>query len=277
MIKAIRRWWRYLGTKLGMQLEEAADPKVQLEQAIAEAREQHRLLTEQAANVIANQAQLQVRLDRTIEEYGKVNASARQAVLLADTAGRAGDTAKAAALTQAAESFVNRGIALEVDIETLKRSLLDATTASERARQAVTTSSTALRKKLAEREALLSRLDQARMQEQMNAAMTQLTATVGGDSPTLDEVRTKIDRRLAAAQAMTEVGGAGVDMAMLEVEQAQRQAETDSRLAGLRAELGVTVSPVARPALADPGRAAPMADATRVEAVEVEGEAAPEA
>lgn len=275
MIKAIRRWWRYLGTKLGMQLEEAADPKVQLEQAIAEAREQHRLLTEQAANVIANQAQLQVRLDRAIEEYGKVNASARQAVLLADTASRAGDTAKAAALTQAAESFVNRGIALEGDIETLKRSLLDATTASERARQAVTMSSTALRKKLAEREALLSRLDQARMQEQMNAAMTQLTATVDGDTPTLDEVRTKIDRRLAAAQAMTEVGGAGVDMAMLEVEQAQRQAETDSRLAGLRAELGVTVSPVARPALADPGRAAPVVDATRVEAVEVEGEAAP--
>jgi phage shock protein A len=252
MIKAIRRWWRYLGTKLGMQLEEAADPKVQLEQAIGEARDQHRLLTEQAANIIANRTQLQVRLDRSIEEYGKVNASARQAVTLADQSNRAGDAAKAAAMTQAAEGFVNRGIVLEGDIATLKRSLLDATTASEQARQAVATSSAALQKKLGEREALLSRLDQAQMQEQMNAAMSQLTATVGGDVPTLDEVRTKIDRRLAAAQAMTEVSGAGVDMRMLEVEQAQRQAETDARLAGLRAELGVTVTPVERLALAAP-------------------------
>ena len=54
MLKAIRRWWRYLGTKLGMKLEQAADPKVQLEQAIGEARDQHRLLTEQAANIITN-------------------------------------------------------------------------------------------------------------------------------------------------------------------------------------------------------------------------------
>lgn len=252
MLKAIRRWWRYLGTKLGMQLEQVADPKVQLEQAIGEARDQHRLLTEQAANVIANQAQLQVRLDRSIEEYGRVTASARQAVLLADQAGKAGGTAKAANFTQAAEAFVARQIVLEREIEGLKRSLLDATAASDRAKQAVRTSSLALQKKLAEREALLSRLDQAEMQEQMNAAMRQLTASVGGDSPTLEEVSDKIDRRLAAAQAMTEIGGASIDMQMLEVEEAKRQAETDVRLGALRSELGIQVTRVDLPALAAP-------------------------
>ena len=115
---------------------------------------------------------------------------------------------------------------------------------------------------MAEREALLSKLDQAKMQEQMNAAMAQLTATVGGDAPTLDEVRTKIDRRLAAAQAMTEVSGAGVDMQMLQVEQAQRQAETESRLAGLRAELGVTVARL------PPSRSPSSSSATVVAAAE---------
>ncbi len=252
MLKAIRRWWRYLGTKLGMQLEQVADPKVQLEQAIGEARDQHRLLTEQAANVIANQTQLQVRLDRSIEEYGRVTASARQAVLLADQAATAGDTAKAANFSQAAEAFVARQIVLEREIDGLKRSLLDATAASDRAKQAVRTSSMALQKKLAEREALLSRLDQAEMQEQMNAAMQQLTASVGGDSPTLEEVSDKIDRRLAAAQAMTEIGGATIDMQMLEVEEAKRQAETDVRLGALRSELGIQVTRVDLPALAAP-------------------------
>ena len=66
-MSTIGRWWRYLGTKIGMTLEASADPKVQLEQAIADAREQHRTLAEQAANVIANQTQLQMRLDRALE------------------------------------------------------------------------------------------------------------------------------------------------------------------------------------------------------------------
>ena len=41
--------------KLSGRFEENADPKVQLEQAMAEAQEQHRRLVEQAASVIANQ------------------------------------------------------------------------------------------------------------------------------------------------------------------------------------------------------------------------------
>ena len=43
---------------------EKADPKVQLEQAITEAQDQHRRLREQAANVIANQKQTEMRLNR---------------------------------------------------------------------------------------------------------------------------------------------------------------------------------------------------------------------
>ena len=270
MLKAIRRWWRYLGAKLGMQLEAAADPKVQLEQAISEAREQHRLLTEQAANIIANQSQLQMRLDRAIEEYEQASGSARQALLLADQATAAGDTERAASLNQAAQGFAARMISLERDMESLKRSLLDATAASDRAKQAVRTSSAALQKKLAEREALLSRLDQAQMQEQMNAAMQQLSAGVGGDVPTLDEVRVKIDRRLAAAHATTEVQGTSVDLQMLEVEEAQRQAETEARLGELRGQLGIRVTPVATPALADPAPVVPAAPAAEtVDAVDV--------
>src|SRR5437667_10192471 len=107
MFKALRRAWRYLGTALGMKLEEAADPKVQLEQAIEEAQEQHRRLTEQAANVIANQKQTEMRLTRAIEDLEKVNASTRQAVLMTDQATKSGDTAKAADYNRAAEAFAN--------------------------------------------------------------------------------------------------------------------------------------------------------------------------
>jgi phage shock protein A len=239
MWKAIKRWWKYLAAKLGLALEEKADPKVQLEQAISEAREQHRKLTEQAANVIANQKQTQLKLDRAIEDYEKANASARQALLLSDQETRAGNADKAANFTQAAEAFANKLINLEAQIDDLKKMLLDTTKAAEKAKQAVSQNSSALQKKLAEREKLLSQLDQAKMQEQMTKAMKQLNETVGEEVPTFEQVREKIEKRLAKAQATADLSGASVDTKMLEVEQAQASAEAQARLSELRSELGL--------------------------------------
>src|SRR2546430_17365555 len=113
MWKAIRRWWKYLGAKLSGKLEESADPKVQLEQAIEESQQQHRRLTEQAANVIANQKQTQMRLERAVDEYEKSNASARQALLVADEANRDGKSDKVASYTQAAHGLAGQSIGLE--------------------------------------------------------------------------------------------------------------------------------------------------------------------
>jgi phage shock protein A len=245
MWKTIKKWWRYLAAKLGMKLEESADPKVQLEQAIREARDQHRKLTEQAANVIANQKQTQLKLDRAIEDYEKANASARQALLLSDQETRAGNADKASSFASASEAFANKIINLEKQIDDLKKQLLDATEASEEAKKAVTQNSSALQKKLSEREKLLSQLDQAKMQEQMNKAMTQLSETVGEEVPTFEEVRNKIEKRLAKAQASTELTGTGVESKMLEVEQAQASAEAQARLSELRSELGLSTPPPA--------------------------------
>ena len=247
MFKALQRWWRYLAAKVGMRLDESADPKVQLEQAIREARQQHKRLMEQATNVIANQKQTQLRLERAIEDYEKSNASARQALLLADQEARDGNQEKASSFTAAAEAFANKIIGLETQVAQLKQQLQDASQASERAKAAVAQNSAALQKKFAEREQLLSQLDQAKMQEEMNTAMSQLSETVGEDVPTFEEVRTKIERRVARAQAASELGGTSVDTKMLEVEQAQMSAEAQARLSELRSELGLS-SPPSTPA-----------------------------
>jgi phage shock protein A len=258
MWKAIRRWWKYLGAQLSGKLEESADPKIQLEQAIEEAQQQQRRLTEQAANVIANQKQTQMRLERAVEEYEKSNASARQALLLADEATRDGKTDKVASYTQAAEAFADKIIALEREVADLKNQLQQTTQAAEQAKAAVAQNSAALQKKLTERQKLLSQLDQAKMQEQMNTAMTQLSATVGEDVPTFEQVRDKIERRLAKAQGMADLTTTNVDSKMLEVEQAQASAEAQARLSELRSELGLATpeaeKPTAEPA-AKPGEA----------------------
>src|SRR5216683_4737381 len=100
MLKLLRRIKNYFTASATQKFNERADPKVQLEQAIGEAQEQHRRLTEQAANVIANQKQTEMRLNRAMEDMGKANGSARQAVVMADEAGKRGDGAKAVEYTR---------------------------------------------------------------------------------------------------------------------------------------------------------------------------------
>src|SRR5713101_6534287 len=116
MLKLMRRAWRYTVAKLTGSFEEKADPEVQLAQAIQEAQDQHRRLTEQAANVIANQKQTEMRLNRSMGELERINGSTRQALLMVDEAERRGDPAKVTEYNQAAEGFANRLIATEKQV-----------------------------------------------------------------------------------------------------------------------------------------------------------------
>src|SRR4051795_7034339 len=102
MFKALKRWWKYMTAKVSGSLDERADPKVQIQQAISEAQDQHRRLREQAANVIANQKQLEMQLSRTMGELEKANGNARQALMMQSQATQTGDGPKAAELGQAA-------------------------------------------------------------------------------------------------------------------------------------------------------------------------------
>jgi phage shock protein A len=242
MIKALKRWWKYWGAKVNASFNEHADPKIQLEQAITEAQEQHRRLKEQAANVIANQKQAEMRLNRSMAEYEKLNGNTRQAVLMADEATKAGDEKKTLEYTQAAEAFANRLIALEREIEDGKTMVLQSSQASEQAKAAVQQNAASLQKKLAERQKLLSQLDQAKMQEEMNTAMATLSETVGEDVPTFEEVRDKIELRYAKAKGASELTGESVEARMLEVEQASMNTEANARLAQIRSELGLAPS-----------------------------------
>jgi phage shock protein A len=254
MFKVFRRWWAYLTAKLSSDFNERADPKIQLEQAITEAQEQQRRLKEQAANVIAHQKQTEIRLNRAMGELEKVNGNARQAVLMADDASRSGDATKAAQYTTTAESFANRLIALEREVEDLKSMHLQSTDAANQAKAAVQQNAGLLQQKLAERQKLLSQLDQAKMQEQMNKAMSSLSEAVGQDVPTLNEVRDKIEARYAKAKGMAELNETSVESRMLEVEQAAMNSEATARLDQIRAQLGLGPGTAAAPEIPADGQ-----------------------
>ncbi|WP_426572180.1 PspA/IM30 family protein [Aquihabitans sp. McL0605] len=248
MIKFFKRFWNYVTAGANQKFNEKADPKIQLEQAITEAQDQHRRLREHAANVIANQKQTELQLNRQLEQLEKLNANARQAVKMADDASKAGDAAKAAEYNRAAETIATQLVAVEGQVASLKESAYSAAQASDQAKAAVATNGQMLQKKLAERQQLLSQLEQAKMQEQMNKAMESLSETVGQEVPTLNEVRDKIEQRYAKAKGMSELNESSVETRMLEVEQAAQNVEAQSRLDEIRAQLGIETTGAAAPA-----------------------------
>lgn len=243
MLKYLKKRWNYLLAKLSSSHEENADPKVQLEQAISEAKDQHRRLREQAANVVANQKQTEMRINQALEKLEKTNANARQAVLMAEEADQSGDAKKVESYTSAAEQFANRLITLEEEIENLKSMHFQATEAADQAKDAVKQNSMLLQKRLSERQALLSKLDQAKMQETVNSAMSTLGESIGDDVPTFDEVRTKIEARYAKASAVAELTETNVEARMVEIEEAARGVEAHARLDRIKADLGITAAP----------------------------------
>jgi phage shock protein A len=226
MGKLLRRGWRYLVAALRGKLDEVADPRVQIEQAIDDAKTQHQLLSQQAAAVIGNERELELKLTRSIEETEKLQANARQALLLAEQARQAGDERKASSYEDSARAFASKLVSAESAMRDLHAMHERAGQASAQARAAVETNAMALQKKLAERTKLLSQLDQAKMQERLNTAMASMTQlTPAGDTPTLEEVRDKIESRYARALGQAELTSNSVEARMMEVERAALDVE----------------------------------------------------
>ena len=229
--------WKYLMALFDNKIEENADPKIQIEQAIAEAQKQHQALSQQAAAVIGNQRQLEMKLNRQLEDVEKLQANTKQALNLADKARAQGDQQKAMEYENAAEAFAAQLVTAEQSVEDLKSLHDQALQQAAQAKQAVERNSMQLQQKAAERTKLLSQLEQAKMQEKVADSLQSMNAVTSNDSPNLDQVREKIERRYANALGQAELAQNSVQGRMAEVEQAGIQMAGHSRLEQIRAEM----------------------------------------
>lgn len=230
--------WKYLMASFSSKIDEHADPKIQIQQAIEDAQRQHQALSQQAAAVIGNQRQLEVKLNRQLGEIEKYQSSARQALVLADEARGKGDQAKAQQYEQAAESFATQLVTAEQSVEDLKTLHDQALQAAGQAKQAVERNAMVLQQKIAERSKLLSQLEQAKMQEQVSSSLRSMSELAApGNTPSLDEVRDKIERRYANALGAAELAQNSVQGRMLEVQQSTLDMAGRSRLEQIRASI----------------------------------------
>jgi phage shock protein A len=267
----IVRGWKYMSAWFGAKIDEKADPKIQIEQAIQEAQRQHQALTQQAAAVIGNQRQLEMQLDRQLNTIENLQSQARQALLLADQARADGDTAKAAQFEQTAQALANQLVSAESAVEDLKTLHDQALQAAGRAREAVQTNSTMLQQRLAERTKLLSQLEQAKMQETVAASLQQMSDIAAPTNvPTLDEVRDKIERRYAIALGQAELARDSTGAQILEVQRATLDLKGTARLNEIRASLAAETAETTRAveggggaAIAGAPEAEPVVDTTK--------------
>jgi phage shock protein A len=232
--------WKYLMALFSSKVDEYADPKVQIQQAVEEAQRTHQALVQQAAAVIGNQRQLEMKLSRTMGEVETLQASARQALVLADTTRAGGDGGKAAEYENAAQAFATQLVAAEQSMEDMKTLHDQALGAAGQARRAVENNAMILQQKLAERTKLLSQLEQARMQETIARSLESMSSLAApGNTPSLDDVRERIERRYANAMGRAELAGNSVEGRMLVVLKSTRDLAGASRLDQIRQSMAI--------------------------------------
>jgi phage shock protein A len=230
--------WRYMMALFGAKIDEYADPKVQIQQAIEDAQRQHQALVQQAAAVIGNQRQLEMKLSRQMSEVEKLQGMARQAITLADRARGGGDEAEAQKYESTAQTLATQLVAGEQSMEDLKTLHDQALSAAGQARKAVENNAMVLQQRIAERSRLLSQLEQAKMQETVARSLESMSSLAApGNTPSLDEVRDKIEQRYANAMGRAELASNSVEGRMLEVQKSSLDMAGASRLEQIRASM----------------------------------------
>lgn len=228
----IRSWFRQTA-------ESAMDPEIEIQSAIDEAKRKDQDLRNQAAKVIAHKTQLESQIEKAAGDVGEAREMAKQALLKADEAQKAGDEAAVAKWNQAAQSLAMKLQASENNLASLKEQYKIAEGQAETAKEAVQTNAMSLQELSAKRMEMLGTLEQAKMQESVNAAVEALSSGVTDEMPSLDQVEQKIEQRKAEAMAKAELREATPEGAEAELRRAINTTEAEVKLDELRAELGL--------------------------------------
>ncbi|GAB3943464.1 PspA/IM30 family protein [Corynebacterium tapiri] len=231
--------WKYVMASFDRKIDENADPKVQIQQAVDAAKSQHKQITEQAASIIGNKKQLELQLDRLLKSQAEYQEKARTALQLADKAAAEGNSAQATEYTNTAEVVASQLVTVESEIENTKVMYQQATQAAEQAQEQQRQSEARLTEQLAEVDKLNAQADQAEMQRKSAQAMDSMNQLGLNDDnvPTLDGVRDKIERRYADALGAQELTQHTVQDRMAEISTAGRDMAAASKLDEIRAQM----------------------------------------
>lgn len=229
----------YFKTMFGMKAEAMMDPEVQIEQALREAQEQDRDLRTQAAQVIAHRSEVQMKLDQVVELAAKAKQNATLALQKAKTAQEAGKAEELDKWMRTAQSLAVELETQERLVDGLKAQFETAEGQAELAKKQVSDNALRLKQLSAKRMELVGKLQQAKMQENVNKTLEKLNRPMESDGPSFTEIEDKINKRMASASAKAELESDSIEGAQRELEAASVDLAGNARLDALKAELGM--------------------------------------
>ena len=228
------RMWRLVKGWLLIGVEKAEDPEVILAEAQDAMRRELEKAKENAVQAIAARNQLRGVLQDQINTSANLEARARQAL-------KGGDEELARQLLVEKQTY-------DKNIEGLKVQLDQAEQAAETVKASIKQMEGHVRQRAAQRLALVAGWKQAKIQEQLNKALSGIS--LDGHDQAFTRAEERMRELQSKADARIELASGGMQQRLAKLENAVASEQADEQLAAMKAQMGLLPPTVAEDPLA---------------------------
>lgn len=204
-------------------IEKTEDPELILQQTIRDMRDRVPDLNNSVAQVMATEKLLLKSKERLETQVVDLDSKIRASVKM----GR----------DDIATAYIGQLQQAQVDLQKTSQQLEHAGLASKQALKARDNYVLQMQRRTAEAMQLINQSKQAKLQEQL--AQTMESFQIGDDASTFNDMREKIDRRAAAAEAKMQLGAANVDTQMQDIEREAMDMQLQDKLLSYKRDMGL--------------------------------------
>ena len=217
------RMKRSMRALFGGIIEKTEDPELILQQTIRDMRDRVPELNNSVAQVMATEKLLAKNKERLETQVVDLDSKIRASVKM----GR----------DDIATAYIGQLQQAQVDLQKTSQQLEHAGSASKQALKARDNYVLQMQRRTAEAMQLINASKRAKLQEQL--AQTMESFQLGDDASTFNEMRDKIDRRAAAAEAKMQLGAANVDTQMQDIEREAMDMQLQDKLLAYKRDMGL--------------------------------------
>ena len=217
------RMKRSLRAMFGGVIEKTEDPELILQQTIRDMRDRVPELNNSVAQVMATERLLARNKERLESQVVDLDAKIKAAIKM-----NRDDIATA---------YIGQLQQAQLDLQKTSQQLEYAGNASKQALKARDNYVLQMQRRTAEAMQLINQSKQAKLQEQL--AQTMASFQLGDDASTFNEMREKIDRRAATAEAKLQLGASAVDNQMHEIEREAMDMQLHDKLLEYKQSMGL--------------------------------------
>ncbi|CAN5216383.1 phage shock protein PspA [soil metagenome] len=214
---------RIFRASTGAALDKMENPELVLQQTIRDMRDRVPELNNSVAQVMATERLLAKQKENLSTQVVDLDSKIKASVKM----GR----------DDIATAYIGQLQQAQMDLERTTVQAEHAQVASKQALKARDNYVLNMKKRTAEAMQLISAAKQAKLQEQL--AQTMETFDIGDDASTFNEMREKIDRRVAAAEAKLQLGSSSVDAQMQDIEREAMDIQLQDKLLEYKQSMGM--------------------------------------